>query len=125
MNPRFYYIVAFVCLVGGFAGGYLVASGANQSQMTAYRLQLQSMEQAKNASNVNIQALESQILAKDAQIMAMNTQVQSLNNIVQAKGDQIQADIAQMQEKDALIQQLTALTAKQYELIQLLKSQLP
>ncbi len=119
------YILAFVCVVGGFAGGYLISSNMAQGQMTAYLLQVQSMEQAQNASNTNIQSLESQILAKDAQIMAMNTQIQALNSIIQAKDAQVQADIAQMQSKDELIGKLNELTAKQYQLIQLLKSQLP
>ena len=102
MNSKLY-LVAIACLIGGLAGGYLIANNLSQNRLAAYELQ--------------IQAQEAQMQSNDAQIQAQVAQIQAQEALIQAYD-------AQIQVKDAQIQQLTVLTQSQYELIQLLEAQL-
>jgi hypothetical protein len=132
------YLIAIACIIGGLAGGYLIANTLSQNQSVAYELRIKSIENAVNASEARVQVLEAEILAKDAQIQAQEARIQSDDAQIQAKGVLIQAQEAQIQAqealnlanaaqieaKDAQIRQLTLLTQSQYELIQLLQAQL-
>jgi peptidoglycan hydrolase CwlO-like protein len=67
MNSKFY-IITIACLVGGLAGGYLIANNMFQNQLAVYDLRIQSVESAMNASTAQIQALQAEIQTRDAQI---------------------------------------------------------
>ncbi len=110
METKYVVIITVACLVGGLAGGYVLASNLFQNQLAAYEIEVTSMETAYNASLAQLQAKDAVIQAKEAQLQALRAVIDS--------------NVAQIDVMNAQVIELMALTQSQQNLIQLMKIQL-